>query len=487
MLRMKMWMPFLALLFGAVLFGQSADWNAVEAEMKAMIADVDNGKRAGNLADREYALSMYQQIMKQDPTPAELDTMEALLRGPSKNARHNVAVKRSQLMARLLAKKESTATLSKDAVQRNMPLLRSMDFKTVPVWNPRKEERVEVPATKELGIKAHAGQYKVYYGFMHSHTECSDGEGTPDEAYQFAREKSGLDFFALTDHGELIPIWPWDDNWEKIKKAADKYHEDHVFVTLRGFEWSSPLYGHINIIHSDDFTCAISSITCESALAWLAKRPQAFGRFNHPGYIGDWWDEFDHFKMRSFAVQQMVGIEMFNGGTGVKGYYEQKGYFGKFTHIDEANQIGWKIGAVGGEDNHKKNWGLSTKFAVGIWAVALTRDGVLDAYRERRTFATEDRTLALSFKMNDAEMGSRLTPGTKTVWIRATDKDNEKFKKATLFKSGLPIQSVDLDSNAVDLSFQLETKAGDYYYVYVQQADGDAAISSPIWILPSRP
>ncbi len=44
-----------------------------------------------------------------------------------------------------------------------------------------------------------ACEWKPYFGLLHSHTSYSDGMGTPDDAYKYAK-KTGLDFFALTDH-----------------------------------------------------------------------------------------------------------------------------------------------------------------------------------------------------------------------------------------------------------------------------------------------
>ena len=50
------------------------------------------------------------------------------------------------------------------------------------------------------------GGYNVYYGQFHSHTEVSDGSGTPDDAYRYARDTAKLDFFSISDHGS----YPYD-------------------------------------------------------------------------------------------------------------------------------------------------------------------------------------------------------------------------------------------------------------------------------------
>jgi hypothetical protein len=60
-------------------------------------------------------------------------------------------------------------------------------------------------------------RYKTYFGYLHAHSELSeDGEGSPNDAYIYAHVIGGLDFFALTDHGEFLDIWPWEDEWEEL-------------------------------------------------------------------------------------------------------------------------------------------------------------------------------------------------------------------------------------------------------------------------------
>ena len=79
--------------------------------------------------------------------------------------------------------------------------------------------------------------YNIYYGYLHSHTGVSDGQGTPTDAYSQAKD-AGLDFFGTTDHD----YWPQDmsiKNWDKINKVVDSFNEDGVFTALVGYEWTS--------------------------------------------------------------------------------------------------------------------------------------------------------------------------------------------------------------------------------------------------------
>lgn len=458
------------------------DIQTMEQEIKGILEDIDSGNRGGGLQHLEFAVALYQQILGRNPSEEELESAAMLLYEKKRAiCSHLLNVRRSNLLARLLAKKGNVSTLSREFLAAQLPLLRSLNLETVPFWDAYDipQTHVDLPE-QNLEISAHRGDYKVYYGYLHAHTSYSDGSGTPEEAYPFARDTAKLDFFAITDHGELIDMWPWNNEWDKIKQTAQKYNQDGVFVALHGFEWSSPILGHINVIGSDDFTDCIGQSTVKGICEWIARRPNTFSRFNHPGSYDSIGCEFDHFKLYPFVVEQMAGIEMHNGGKSVQYYFSQKGYAGKFNYMDEANQIGWKLGAVGGQDNHSPDWGMKNNFLVGVWATLLTREGIAQAHRQRRTFATEDRNLWLSFQMDGAQMGSRLTPGIKKVNISLGDKDGEKIAKIMLLKSGTVIQTFESTS---DVELTLDTKAGEYYHVFATQEDGNAIISSPIWIV----
>ena len=80
------------------------------------------------------------------------------------------------------------------------------------------------------------------------HTNLSDGQGTIDEAYTYARDNANVDFIAVTDHSN------WFDNdtsanmgdgsvseeWKLGLATADKYNKDGEFAAIYGYEmtWS---------------------------------------------------------------------------------------------------------------------------------------------------------------------------------------------------------------------------------------------------------
>ncbi|MFC1641989.1 CehA/McbA family metallohydrolase [Myxococcota bacterium] len=343
--------------------------------------------------------------------------------------------------------------------------------------------------TETLGVTSGALRsgtgYQVYYGTLHNHSEVSDGRGSPSAAYQYARDTAGLDFFSLADHAYMITT----PEWETIKSTADRYDQDQVFAAFWGFEWSSSSQGHVTVVNTSDYTTSTDSATdtFEKLDRWLSAR-EGVAFLNHPK-VRDWGKaEFTHFSHQ--ASDQVVGIELFNRTSGFDTFYHNDGYFdddGGLGCFDEGNQRGWKLGAAGGDDNHRGTWGTATDYRLGVLADSLTRSDLFDALQARRFFATLDRNLALSFQLDEHEMGSAVPAGTYSATIAASDGDGELFERIELKRGGSVVATWSPPASNPSVSFSLTAEEGEYYYVMVQQDDGDAAISSPIWVEEGSP
>lgn len=330
------------------------------------------------------------------------------------------------------------------------------------------------------------GGYNVYYGSLHNHCAFSDGQGTPEQAYTYARNTAQLDFFGLSDHGEMLN----STEWNTIKNAANNANQDGAFAAFYGFEWSSFWsYGHVSVINTDDY-CSYGSITSFNALlSWINAR-NGIAFFNHPGGMAGNFTEFDHFT--DTPSDKFVGIELWNDHDGFSTYYYNDGFYsndGNKGYYDEALIRGWKIGAAGSDDNHTATWGTATPMRMAVLANVKSRADILSAITARRFFSTEDKNIALSFKMNGAEMGSTVTAGNYTAIILASDGDNEFFTQVQLIKNGAAINTWYIFDANPTISEPLTCISGDYYYVKVTQSDGNEAISSPVYISgqPNQP
>ena len=316
----------------------------------------------------------------------------------------------------------------------------------------------------------------MYYGHLHNHSNVSDGSGTPDEAYNYAKNVAGLDYFSTSNHVGYIV----ESEWTSIKTAAEKYNEDSVFAAFWGFEWSGS--GDVTIINTDDYTTMSDPPPGSFAdlCDWLEIR-NGLAFFNHSGRGGSF--QFEGFT--TTPSDKFVGMELFNKEDGYDVYYYNDGFYpndGNLGHFAEANIRGWKIGASGSDDNHAGTWGTRTDYRMAILANHLSRSELFAAMQARRFYSTLDKNLALSFKIDTNEMGSSIEGGTYDMQIQAGDNDGESFTRVMLFRNGIEMNTWNIDTPDVDLSLPVDAFDGEFFYVKVTQADGDEAISSPIYI-----
>ncbi|MFX1391544.1 MAG: DUF3604 domain-containing protein, partial [Promethearchaeota archaeon] len=90
----------------------------------------------------------------------------------------------------------------------------------------------------------------IAWGDLHTHSELSDGTGTPDHSFYYAKNIACLDFNALTDHGEIMLFAPWSLNL--LETSTNKWYAPNNFVTFHGIEWTCVRTGHYVCIFSGD-------------------------------------------------------------------------------------------------------------------------------------------------------------------------------------------------------------------------------------------
>lgn len=359
--------------------------------------------------------------------------------------------------------------------------------------SPAEAEEPRPDKTKQDGP---GESYNVYFGYLHAHSHLSldaDQFGTAKDAYDGARA-AGLDFFSLSDHAEYLALWPWEHKYEELKSAAEASNVPGQFAALYGFEWSNPLLGHMSILNTTDFTHTLKNFRVRGVFDWIAARPAAFAQFNHPGdydYLGL---EFRHFAPYAKVANQMVGLETWNESFGLDDYFYDGGYETGPSFLDEANRKGWRLGALGAQDNHHSDWGESNNFRTGVQAKELTREAIIAAYRARRFYSTEDKDLLMDFRCNGFPMGAVLTDIAEPAFtVTLGDRSGDEFQQVRLYRDGVLLQSADVNGNEVTVEFEDATAKGGtrghYYYVMATQTDdndnnerNDEALSSPIWI-----
>lgn len=333
--------------------------------------------------------------------------------------------------------------------------------------------------------------YNLYFGQLHSHTNNSDGIGSLVDAFGHAKNDAKLDFFAVTDHSNsldnaavsTIADGSKSTKWNNGRIAADSY-TDSNFVGIYGYEmtWSDGT-GHMNTFNTVGFETRDNAIfkAADGLLKYfvaLKTAPLSISQFNHPGTT---FGDFNDFANYDPVIDQRVSlVEVGNGEGQVRG----SGYFPSYEYYTRALDKGWHLAPTNNQDNHLGNWGDSNTARTVLLADSLTRDEIYDAMENRRAYATEDNDLRINYTLNGNVMGTILTqkPDMVDIIIDLEDPDNEALGTVSVISDGgKVVASETLTTSKDEIEFLLPPDQS-YYYVRVDEADKDIAVTAPVWI-----
>jgi len=332
---------------------------------------------------------------------------------------------------------------------------------------------------------------KLYFGDIHGHSRLSDGTGTPEDYYHFAREVSGLDIAALTDHADFGMIQIKGEVWKRIKDAANDMYEPGGFVTFVGFEWTNWKYGHRNVYYLDGDGPIFRSIDpdCNTPeKLWKLISPYEAMTIAH--HVGGGPVPID-WSIPPGPNECLVEICSIHGSSEYYGcesgiYHPEEGHF-----VRDALSRGYKLGIIGSGDTHDGHPGQRSINApvtgiLGVYASELTREAVWEAFRKRRVYGTSGPKIILNFRVCDSPMGSEVnwaaSKGPIPIVFRSVCCD--KIDRIEIIRNGIPI----FREKGEDVFIQLliedpePPKGTSWYYARVLQKDGNMAWSSPVWV-----
>jgi hypothetical protein len=320
-----------------------------------------------------------------------------------------------------------------------------------------------------------------------------DVQGPPSRHFELAKQ-NGYDFYISTDHSQEGIFWPWGPNnpaWKATKEQAATA-TDKNFVAMAGFEYSENNgpggTGHINVINADSILDALApGIDLPYLYKWLEHaRPNGSGpivaSFNHPGQ-----KQYNDFDYRDPQITNIITmLEVINSNVHI--HYE--GFI-------EALGKGWKVSPISGLDNHGISGIPKLKSRTFVLATAKTKVAILDAMKNRRTYASLDNNIQCRYSVNGAIMGSTLNrPSTLKFDISISDPDtanpNDKITKIDIVKDhGEVVQSYAPDTPAYAVTWKpvITDAAARYFFVRVWSVGGgDAPKPDPTqpmtWLAP---
>jgi hypothetical protein len=392
--------------------------------------------------------------------------------------------------------------------------------------------------------------YNFYYGSTHAHSNYSDGghpthacssgnaygsgTHTPADAYAYARDVAGLDFWLINEHNHLIDdsvtnnAGPLSEakvrqRYQAGRAAADAASADDSFVGLYGMEWgvsSNSDQGHVTLIETPVLFGWETCSNCNGAApectpgtncyfdVFTPKRygyltmyqrsvenpspAGALGIFAHPGS-----GEFDNYAFNANADAALQGIAVRSGlafSTAENCADANVGATDYSPRWREALNRGFHLGPVADHDSHCVNYGqgIPTRTVYLIpnaTAPVLTKQKLLQAHKARHFFASEDPNAQLVFATSDGTrvMGDIFTGGA-TVTLRGAvyDPNGDAVSSLELWRGQVGAGALAAPYRTfTGSSFSAVESPGTgtwYYFVHAVQADGHDLWSAPMWI-----
>ena len=330
-----------------------------------------------------------------------------------------------------------------------------------------------------------ANGLRIVRGDIHRHTDLSwDGnrDGSLDDSYRYALDAAGFDYLGVCDHqaGESIAY-----NWWRLQKAVDLYTIRGRFAPIYSYErslkWPN---GHRNVFFAQRgrsvFEIPEAEARGQEGAGKLYDYLKRFGGItaSHTSASGAGTD----FRDSDPDVEPIVEIYQ-----GYRSNFETLGAprsptrkeVTKFSagFVSSAWAKGIKLGVQSSSDH------VSTHISyAGFYVDRIDRDSIIAAMKARHSFAATDNII-VDLRMGDHLMGDSFSAGAPpplTAYVHGT----APIKQIEVIKSNRIVYTVPGNGREMRFTYtDREPPQGEpWYYIRVQQQDGQLAWSSPLWV-----
>ncbi|MFX1396636.1 MAG: DUF3604 domain-containing protein [Promethearchaeota archaeon] len=371
---------------------------------------------------------------------------------------------------------------------------------------------------------------KLYWGYIHGHTNKSDGMLDLDDYFNNLK-KAGLDFGTSTEHDHLYETT--NDDFKEIKSIVKKHNKEGDFISIFAYEYGSWYSGNgdICIYHfNENVPIFRSEMEKYDSVHKLIKSLLPYKKdvllISHhsalrPGFRN--WDYFNNEIERLVEIYSTWGNQEYSyvDGNPLPPRYKFYG-FGKYalkrgpilerkeSFIQDALKKGYKLGFTAGGDDHYGFYpsgpidpdnGLYPSGIMAVWAENLKKRDIWNAFITRKTYGSTGPRIIIEFYLNNFFMGEiiRLKDNPAIKYKREIKlklispnlinkieivRNNEIFKLIQVKERTFKIKLKDSKPiNEIMLKHSKKRELFVFYYVRVFMKENHMAWASPIWII----
>ncbi|MFW6155952.1 MAG: CehA/McbA family metallohydrolase [Armatimonadota bacterium] len=336
----------------------------------------------------------------------------------------------------------------------------------------------------------------VYWGEIHGHTEMSDGSGGFEEMFRHARDEGRQDFAAAADHACYFT----DNEWEWMQDVVNSYNERGDFVTLLGYEWAGR-QGH-RCIYAKGRSLKLFRGMCEGedtldvVYEHFHEDDEVVAGPHHTGANGR-MQFHDPETERFIEIYSMWGASdrigapkapLFPGKNPLPAHeWLNRGAMLGFTGGGDCHEgrSGWTPDDPRGQGSALHAFARQLRYRCGLTAAPmpeLRRRHLIDALRERKTWATTGARILLEFEASGVPMGDE--GEADEIEVRARVHGVQELSRLEIIRDGDVVWTEEIEGLDAELEWSDPEPAEErtWLYLHVIQRDGEEAWSSPVWL-----
>jgi len=363
-----------------------------------------------------------------------------------------------------------------------------------------KKELEAVARIKKYRVESAGKQYRLLRGEFHRHTEISwDGgpDGSLGDMFRYAIDAAGLDWIGNGDHDNGAGR---EYTWWLTQKLTDAYHVPGRFTPLFSYERSvSYPHGHRNCIFArrgirtlprlaePDPKKRVAGIHADDTKMLYRYLKELDGICaSHTSATGMGTDWRDHDRAVEPVVEIYQGDRMsYEIEGGPRAGYDPKsgkqpaniaGWYPK-GFVNLALQQGHRLGFQASSDH------MSTHIS---YCIVLSerhdREGILDGLKKRHCYAATD-DIIIDVQSGKHVMGDEFQ-SAEAPTLRIHVIGTAPLAKVEVLKDSQVVHTYEPGKTEFDGRWTEPNPAAGvhYYYVRVQQVNGELAWGSPMWI-----
>jgi hypothetical protein len=354
------------------------------------------------------------------------------------------------------------------------------------------DEVADVARMRDYRADGGGKELHLLRGEFHRHTEYTahrDGDGLYEDAWRYALDAAALDWIGVGDHDNGFGV---EYFWWQMQKYTEMMHHPSTFVAMQVYERSVAYpNGHRNVIMPrrgirplprTDLKGTPEKGTPDTKLlyAYLKHFGGICASHTSATDMGTDWRDNDHDAEPVVEIYQghrhnyeTLGAPRAPTKATQIGGYQPAGF------VWNALEKGYRLGFECSSDH------VSTHMS---YAVLLTDDvsrhGIIDAFARRHCYGATDN-IVLVVRSGNHLMGDEFETTNRPV-LEIEIRGTAPVKKVHVIRDNKYVYTAEPGGREVKGLRYTDMDAAEgktsYYYVRVEQADGNLAWASPMWI-----